>query len=156
MKTKIVLVSLTFFLVACNNKSKEVKTVEIKFQQEGSLTISNSENTVLTVFDIEIADNDFERETGLMYRNSMENKQGMLFIFEKEKTLSFYMKNTQISLDILFISAANEIIDIHKNTPPLSRESITSKAPAKYVFEINGGTSERLGITEGMIIDYTQ
>ena len=140
--------------LACSSKRKEVKTVQIKFKKEGSLKIHNQKKEEIASFDIEIADNDFERETGLMYRENIAESQGMLFVFEREQQLSFYMKNTLIALDILFINGEQEIINIHKNTQPMSTNNIRSLYPAKFVLELKSGSCERLGINEGFRIIY--
>lgn len=93
----------------------------------------------LTTIDIEIANNDEKRTQGLMWRKEMPKNSGMLFIFDAEKQLSFWMKNTLIPLDIIYVNRFKEIIAIHKNTVPLSEISIPSKQPAKYVIEVNAG-----------------
>ncbi|MDD3887561.1 MAG: DUF192 domain-containing protein [Patescibacteria group bacterium] len=91
------------------------------------------------IIDIEVANNDEKRTQGLMWRKSMSENSGMLFIFDAEKQLSFWMKNTLIPLDIIYVNKFKEIIAIHNNTVPLSEISILSKQPAKYVVEVNAG-----------------
>jgi uncharacterized membrane protein (UPF0127 family) len=85
----------------------------------------------------------------LMNRNTMEETQGMLFIFQVERMQSFWMRNTLIPLDILFINKNNEIVTIHKNTKVLSAQSYASTEPAIYVLEVNGGFTERQNIVKG-------
>lgn len=155
MKITVKLFTLSLLFLACTSKKKTVRTVDIQFSKEGVLTVFDGNNQPLTAFDIEIADTDFERQNGLMYRETMKDSQGMFFIFEKEKPLSFYMKNTYLALDILYINAQKEIIDIHKNTSPLDPDNIPSKLPAQYVLEIKAGLSSQIGIREGMYIKYT-
>ena len=154
MKLKYIIIILCSFSLACSSKRKEIKTVEIKFKKEGNLEIHNQKKKHIASFDIEIADNDFERETGLMYRENIAESQGMLFVFDKEQQLSFYMKNTLIALDILFINGEQEIINIYKNTQPMSTNTIKSLLPAKFVLELKSGSCERLGIEEGLRITY--
>jgi uncharacterized membrane protein (UPF0127 family) len=84
-----------------------------------------------------------------MNRESMEEKQGMLFIFPQERFQSFWMLNTLFSLDMLFINKEKEIVTIHKNTTPLSQQSYPSSKPALYVLEVNAGFTDKYNIKEG-------
>ena len=124
------------------------------FNKEGELTISDSTNPAKVKLDIEIADTDYERQLGLMKRVSMEEKQGMLFIFPNEAMQSFWMRNTLISLDMIFINTNKEIVTIHKNTRVLSDQSYPSTAPAKYVLETVAGFTDKYGINTGDVIDW--
>lgn len=101
------------------------------------------------VFQVEIADDDAERARGLMFRRTMPNEQGMLFDFKKEEPASFWMENTYIPLDMLFIKADGRIESIAERTTPLSRRGVPSKGPVRYVLEINGGLSDEFGIRPG-------
>ncbi|PHS08240.1 MAG: hypothetical protein COA88_07085 [Kordia sp.] len=144
-------------LLSCKKEKKqEVIPTEIGFKYEGNLQLLDSINTVIKKIKIEIADNDFERQTGLMYRKQMDNNKGMLFIFDKSEIKSFYMKNTYIPLDIIYIDANNTIINIVKNAEPLNETSLFSDAPAKYVLEINAGLSDIWGIKKGYKINYSK
>jgi hypothetical protein len=100
-------------------------------------------------FTVEIADDDRERGLGLMFRRSMADDAGMLFDFGTEQRASFWMRNTYIPLDMLFIKADGTIESIAERTTPLSERSVPSKGPVRYVLEINGGLSDRLGIEAG-------
>lgn len=120
-----------------------------KFKKEGELTFTDSVGNQIIKIDVEIADNDYERQLGLMNRQSMEEMQGMLFIFPEERFQSFWMLNTLFSLDILFINSNKEIVTIHKNTTPLSEQSYPSSKPAIYVLEVNAGFCERHNIKLG-------
>lgn len=124
------------------------------FTQEGELDLVDSNGTVLRTIEIEIADTEYDRERGLMHRPYLPESAGMLFIFGREEYRSFWMRNTIISLDIMFISASGEINTIHRYTTPYSEASIPSKAPATYVLEVNAGFCDNHGITEGMSIAY--
>lgn len=135
-----------------NNENSE--EVYYMFKKEGELTISDSTNTIKTKLDIEIADSEYERQLGLMKRVSLENNQGMLFIFSKEEFQSFWMRNTLLSLDMLFINANKRIVTIHKNTKVLSDQSYPSTAPAKYVLEVNAGFTDKFKVMMGDVIDW--
>ncbi|WP_445381535.1 DUF192 domain-containing protein [Robiginitalea sp. IMCC43444] len=153
---KLAFVLLGLALVQCREEAKQVlPTDEIHFSREGSLSIFDGEtDSLLQEIDIEIAETPYERETGLMYRKSMQEDQGMLFIFENEQPRSFYMKNTLISLDILFINQDLEVISIARNTEPLNDNGIPSGNPARYVLEVNAGLSDQWGIQEGDLISF--
>ena len=100
-------------------------------------------------FEVEIADDPRERALGLMYRRAMAADRGMLFDFGAEAPQSFWMRNTYIPLDMLFIREDGTIDSIAERTTPLSDRSVPSKGPVRYVLEINGGLSDKLGIAPG-------
>ncbi len=100
-------------------------------------------------FDIELALNDTERARGLMFREKLGPYDGMLFDFYQEAPVSFWMKNTLIPLDMLFIAADGTIRSIHSNAVPHSTDPIPSKFPVRAVLEINGGSARMLGIKPG-------
>jgi uncharacterized membrane protein (UPF0127 family) len=100
-------------------------------------------------FHVEVADEPQERSRGLMFRRSMADDHGMLFDFEEEEPASFWMRNTYIPLDMIFIEADGTIESIAERTTPLSEKSVRSRGPVRYVLEINGGLSETLGIEPG-------
>ncbi len=135
----------------CERKknSKSLEQTPITFTREGTLSFRARQDSTLHNFDIEFAENEYEIQTGLMYRESMEDHQGMLFVFPDERMRSFYMKNTEIPLDIIFVRADSTILNIVKNARPLEERSIPSEGPARFVFEINGGLSDRLGLQAG-------
>lgn len=110
-----------------------------EFKKEGELYCLSAEGDTLRKLDIEIAAIEEERTRGLMWRRNMPDTQGMLFIFEREEQRSFWMKNTLIGLDILFIKENGEVESISKYTIPKSERSIPSKGPAKYVLEVTEG-----------------
>ena len=100
-------------------------------------------------FNVEIADDAAEQSRGLMYRRELPADAGMLFLYNREEALSYWMRNTYIPLDIIYINSRAEIVSIARNTQPLSDESIPLHYPAIAVLEVNGGTADRLGILEG-------
>lgn len=100
-------------------------------------------------FKVELADNDASRARGMMFRTSMAPDAGMLFDFGQEQTVSFWMRNTLIPLDMLFIKADGTILNIHQRAIPRDETGITSAGPVRAVLELNGGTAARLGIRPG-------
>ncbi|WP_417362037.1 DUF192 domain-containing protein [Galbibacter sp.] len=143
-------------LISCQTQTKkDIKPTEISFKKEGELKILKGDSLKVGKIDIEIADNAYERETGLMYRTTMEKTQGMLFVFDDEQPRSFFMKNTTIPLDLLFINSDNVIISSIENATPMSEESLLSKGPAKYVLELNAGMIELWKLQDGDRIEFT-
>ena len=126
-KNKFVIIALCFLFITAfifyyssrdkktNFISNDLPPYEVIFQKEGELVFIDTESQeILKEIDIEIADTAYERKQGLMFRKSMQEDQGMLFIYEKEDLRGMWMKNTYVSLDILFINGKYEIIRIYK------------------------------------------
>jgi uncharacterized membrane protein (UPF0127 family) len=101
------------------------------------------------VFAVEMAVTPEEQARGLMFRHKLPEGQGMLFDFQQEKPMSFWMKNTYISLDIIFIRGDGRIHRIAENTVPLSEALVSSGAPVRAVLEVVAGTTRKLGIAAG-------
>lgn len=130
---------------------------EPQFVKQGELEfIKKDKKSVISKIDIEIADNEAKTMQGLMYRKSMDENRGMIFIFLNAEEHSFWMKNTLISLDIIFVDANKKIIKIHKHTTPLSTKSLPSGGPTLYVVEVNAGYTDKFGINEGDMINFTR
>jgi uncharacterized membrane protein (UPF0127 family) len=115
----------------------------------GKQTLEIASKSGVHVFSVEIADNDAERAKGLMYRKELPEGQGMLFDFHREQEVSFWMQNTYIPLDMVFIRADGRILRIAENTEPLSTKLISSGGPVRAVLEVIGGTTRKLGIAPG-------
>jgi uncharacterized membrane protein (UPF0127 family) len=105
--------------------------------------------TGVQVFSVEMATTEEEKTTGLMYRKELPDGRGMLFDFSPEQQVSMWMKNTYISLDMIFIRADGRILRIAENTEPLSTKIISSGGPAKGVLEVAAGTAQKYGIAPG-------
>lgn len=105
-------------------------------------------------FRIELADNDATRARGMMFRTSMAPDAGMLFDFKQEQMASFWMRNTLIPLDMLFIKADGTILNIHQRAIPRDETGINSTGPVRAVLELNGGTASRLGIKAGDRVEH--
>jgi uncharacterized membrane protein (UPF0127 family) len=101
------------------------------------------------VFSVEIVDNDADRAKGLMFRKELPEGKGMLFDFHRDQDVSFWMQNTYISLDMLFIRGDGTILRIAENTEPLSTRMVPSGGPVRAVLEVIGGTARKLGIAAG-------
>ncbi|MGI9546882.1 MAG: DUF192 domain-containing protein [Flavobacteriaceae bacterium] len=134
-----------------------IETPEISFTQEGELTIYRAgTNTVLAQLDIEIAESEYETATGLMYRKGMLDKQAMLFVFDYVGMHSFYMKNTEFALDILFIDDQLHLASFEDNALALDESGISSQVPIQYVLEVNAGLREKWGLAVGDSIAFTR
>jgi uncharacterized protein len=115
----------------------------------GEATIEIISKSGVHPFSVELATNDAERERGLMDRKELPEGHGMLFDFEHEAPVAFWMHNTYIPLDMLFIRADGRILRIAENTEPLSDRLVPSGGPVRAVLEVIGGTSRKLGIAPG-------
>ena len=100
-------------------------------------------------FTVEVADTNEKRSYGLMNRTSLETNHGMIFIFDSEDTHSFWMKDTYIALDMIFVDAQKHVIYIEENTTPLSETPITPTSPSQYVLEVPAGTANTNDINIG-------
>lgn len=157
-----VIVAVVFIMVdkPSSRQTKKKKPLvqqevaEPRFRNDGVLKFVKNNNTLRTIH-IEIADNDIERTQGLMYRKSMPDSCGMLFIFETMQSLSFWMKNTYIPLDIIYLDNEYRIVSIAPYTQPLSEEAIPSGSEARYVVEVVAGFCDRHRIALGDKIEFT-
>jgi uncharacterized membrane protein (UPF0127 family) len=103
-------------------------------------------------YTVEIAADDAARAHGLMDRTEMAADHGMLFVFDDDAMRAFWMKNTKIPLDMLFFDGDRKLVSIQHRVPPCVSDpcpGYSSGAPARYVLELNGGESEKLGLTSG-------
>jgi uncharacterized membrane protein (UPF0127 family) len=102
---------------------------------------------------VEIAATDAARERGLMYRTALADGHGMLFVFPSAAEHAFWMKNTLIPLDLIFIAEDRRIVGIRAEAPPLSTAPIGVDAPSRYVLEVPGGFAARRGIAPGDVVE---
>lgn len=150
----VVLINSDF--VFKNKKKQEPKSsFNPKFKVEGELIFYKDQTgKKLKTIDIEIADNDYERMLGLMYRKSMPDSVGMLFIMKNEEPQSFWMRNTYISLDIIYLDSNLEVVTIRKHTQVFSDEQIPSIKKAKFVIEVIAGFTDKNNIEVGDFVKY--
>ena len=105
-------------------------------------------------FRVELAASEAQREKGLMYRNHMDPDAGMLFVFERDAPLTFWMKNTLIPLDMIFIGSDRRILGIVENAEPETETPRRVEGLSRYVLEIAGGMSRRLGLAAGSSVEF--
>lgn len=148
--------SLILFLiclvVSCQPKQNQNNDLSkgFEFKNETLLRFVQGKDTLTSHFEIELAESDYEKETGLMHRKEMKPNQGMLFIYDNEAIRpSFYMKNTLISLDLIYLDKHMKIVDFNLTTTPLSEDLIPSDVPSRYVLELKAGSVNRLKLEEG-------
>ncbi len=115
--------------------------------------IEGDQDTTVTI-QAAIADDDQTRSAGLMDVHDLPEGHGMLFLFEDEEPRSFWMANTPLPLDIIFVNEDREIVRIHQNTRPYSDRSVESEVPAMYAVEVNAGFAIQNDIREGMRIAF--
>ncbi len=139
---------LLLMVAACENDSPSNSQTDAAFRKDGTLEFVRSDGSVSRSIEIEIAEDEAARQTGLMNRRQMTLDQGMLFLFSDEAPRQFWMANTPIPLDIMFVGADSQIVNIARRTRPLSRENVVSTGPAQYVVEVRGGFSDRFGLDE--------
>ena len=125
-----------------------------RFVDMGDLTILDETGDELAAIDIELAQSDEQRQKGLMWRRSMDEEQGMLFLMDSLAPQSFWMLNTYIPLDIIYADENKRIVSIAEDTEPKSLDPVPSGAPALYVLEVNAGFARRHGVEVGDRINW--
>jgi uncharacterized membrane protein (UPF0127 family) len=135
---------------------KTTESHEPKFRKDGDLWLIKAEaGDTLMKMDVEYANTPNSIEYGMMYRKSMDETMSMLFFMGNMQMRSFWMKNTYVSLDIIYIDDRMRIVSIQKNAEPLNTRSLPSDGPAQYVLEVKGGLSDKLGLQKGDMINFT-
>jgi uncharacterized membrane protein (UPF0127 family) len=137
-------------LVGCKPDQQTATT-----QQSSSTSESHLPTTRMSIgnqsFNLEIAYRPEDQETGLMNRKSMADDHGMIFVFPAERNLTFWMKNTLIPLDIIYLDTGGRVVSV-KQMKPLDETGIPSDGPAMYAIELNVGTAARAGVKAGDVL----
>jgi uncharacterized membrane protein (UPF0127 family) len=118
------------------------------------LSVTQADGGQAHAFRVEVARSPQEQARGLMFRTEMGPDEGMLFPYDQPRILSFWMKNTVLSLDIVFIGPDHRVINVADHAVPYSEAPLTSDAPAIAVLELNAGRAEALGIAGGAKVDW--
>ena len=145
----VVAAGIIYFLFSQNLFNKNITDTDYVFKKEGTLAFTDSLGNVKTRIDIQIADNEYDRELGLMFRKHMQENRGMLFIFPQEGIQSFWMHNTYIPLDMIFVNAQDKIVTIQNADKTLSDQTYSSIKPAQFVIEVNLGFAKKYGLKVG-------
>jgi len=158
LKSIVLLLVAGLVVFACKETpKKKIKTPEVVFQKEGELLIYKQKvDTLITKIDIEIAESEYETQTGLMYRKSMARNRGMLFVFADTRPHAFYMKNTEFALDLIFIKEDLTIASFQENAQPFNEDPLPSQVPIKYVLEVNAGLAQEWLLEVGDKIVFTK
>src|SRR5215467_5879266 len=117
-------------------------------------TLEIASKTGVHSFTVEVVATDEERAKGLMFRRELPEGRGMLFDFRRERPVAFWMKNTYVPLDMIFIRADGRILRIAENTEPMSESLVPSGGPVLGVLEVIAGTAKKLGIEPGDRVSY--
>ena len=148
MKKAIVLVMFALFLASCSGTLKQSEFLE------HDTMYKNMDHLKFSWFGYRNATEE-DRQRGLMFRGTLREDQGMLFVFGTESLHAFWMKNTYLSLDIFFLSAEGLIVDIYRGLPPCPMSPCpryTARSPATYALEVNAGFAERYEIQKGDLV----
>jgi len=150
MKKEMAILALVMFFLAGCSAGQKTQTADYS-----TVTFAGGS---LQKISVEIADTPEERAAGLMHREFLAEDMGMLFVFEEQKEQSFWMKNTLMPLDMIFVDENFEIVDVKENVQPCEADpcpSYHSNAPAKYVIEVNGGFAEKNVILVGQLVSFS-
>ena len=155
MKRFFLITAVVVLMAVCLPEKTENGNDENVFQKETLRIVSEDGLSVKAELMVEIADTKKKRMRGLMYRTELADNAGMLFLFPKKQTISMWMANTPLSLDMIFINEQGKIQEIRENTIPFSRDEIRSQKKALSVLEVKGGFSKRLDIRSGDLVDHS-
>ncbi len=137
-----------WLLSACSHHRQELQSIpsDDSIRIDGALDFVQPDGSVAASIFIEIADTPETQMKGLMGRRELADTQGMLFIFKRLKPRKFWMKDTPVTLDIIFVGSDGCVVHIAESTPPMSDQRVTSGEPIKYVVEVGAGFSKRFKI----------
>ncbi len=141
MRQRLLEVLLLCFFLSASACKAEAPQVELQFE--------NRDTSKSPVLHVELAVTRGEKQLGLMYRKSMPENEGMLFVFPTEGPRSFWMKNTYLELDMIFLNSKREVVSITPRATPLTETPRSSEAAAQYVLEVGGGLASKWGVIVG-------
>lgn len=146
-----------FALAACAGQDAPPPTTAepsgIPFRIDGTLSFVRDGETLHTI-DLEIADEDSSRQRGMMQRTSFRENTGMLFVFDTEEMQGFWMANTPLALDLIWVRSDSTISSMSKYVQPMSPETVASTEPIQYVLEVPAGFADTHGIIEGDLVKW--
>ena len=143
-----------FLLLSFSLISQKSISCEPQLLKKEILFIENKLSKNKELFLVELAKNDYERQKGLQCKNFLKKNEGMLFIWSDEDYRNFWMKNTAIPLDLIFINSELEVVEVYFDARPFSEKLIRSANRAKFVLELNAGIFKKLGFVIGNRISF--
>ena len=126
-----------------HKQTLQVNRPSVSIRKDGTLDFAHLDGPIKASIAIEIADTPETQMKGLMGRNILDDNSGMLFVFDRQEPQKFWMKNTPVSLDIIFAGGDGCIVNIVESTTPMSNQRYGSKGPVKYVVEVPAGFAKR-------------
>lgn len=155
LKSSIILITVTLFvsLITIYLMEPDIFELDFNFRKDAELRFKDEQGQIIASIDAELAETHMQHMVGLMMRHAMENNQGMLFIMEEEAVQSFWMFNTYIALDIIFLDDNLKINSIHGGQPH-SLKAVKSTVPSRYVLEVNQGFCQQHQIIPGHSIEF--
>ena len=143
-------------LSACtyHNQTLQVSQPSVSIRKDGTLDFVHSDESIKASIAIEIADTPETQMKGLMGRSALDDSSGMLFVFERPEPQNFWMKNTLVPLDIIFVGGDGCIVNIVESTTPMSNQRYRSSGPAKYVVEVREGFAKRFQLDTDTCIQW--
>ena len=147
-----IIILCSSFIFALSTYTADARTLDdLEDLEKGSVSIKLNSNESIE-FSVLIAESNKDRRQGLMHIEFMEENQGMLFVFNPPRRVSMWMRNTPMSLDILFIDRNGKVINMEENTTPYSTKALSSGGTIRWVLEINGGLAKKMGIKTGDLV----
>ena len=146
--------AISFYWAGGTSRRVKSNTPSKGFVKEGEVTFLDSVGNALIKIDVEIASRPEERTKGMMYRDNMPARFGMLFMFEQMGQRSFWMRNCPLPLDLIFLDDGKKIVSIQPNAKPYSDDPIPSGVPAMYVIEVNAGFCDLHGVQVGQVTQF--
>lgn len=158
MRPLLLILTCLLLTAGCRSEERDLPTIrtETEFRSDGILSFLSPSGDTLSTIDIEIAETDEARARGLMGRRSLPPRSGMFFIMDEADTTGFWMRNTPMPLDIIFVSSDSQVVSIARRTTPYSDDVISPEAAKKYVVEVRAGHADRLGVTDSTRITWTR
>jgi len=154
---RIFLGSLALGCLLCSckpNYKEEMKSQDWSFENEATLYLINQNKDTLKQLQIKLADTDYSIQLGMMYREELTKDQGMLFIFKEATPRFFYMKDTEVPLDIIYINTDKRVDSYSLNAQPKDETLLESKGASQYVLEVKAGMANKWGLKENDLIDW--
>jgi len=155
IKISVILLNIFFIAISIFSCEKAARQNNRESTEKlGKVVFYDSSKVKNLEIIVEIVEDEYHRAKGLMFRENLADNQGMFFIFEYEAMRHFWMKNTTISLDIIYLDASLNIVNIHTNTTPLSEKLYPSEKPAMYVIEVRAGFTEQYQVYSGHSVSW--